>query len=417
MSLSTLRILVLEDQSLQRHAFVRSLRELGCRHIIEAADGSEALTALIQQGSVDIALCDICMEGMDGLSFLRHAGQQHLAHAIIISSDLGPDLLQTIGQMVKLLDMQLLGELAKNARASNLKKLLDHYVLPSLAGAQPPALVSDSEVIHGLETGQFQVHYQPKFTLQDHQVDSLEMLARWDHPRLGLLPPSQFLPALERLGLLDDLLHQQIDQCLGFRQRARTYGFDFKFSINIQTFQLASEGLFAAVSARLRDHDAPGACLCFEMTETDAQALTPMNLENLVRLRMIGCGLSIDDFGAGHSSLQRLCSLPFNEIKLDGMFVRELNATSRSGAAITSTLQLADALGIDVVVEGIETQEQRDLLLDLGCKLGQGYFFARPMPAAKLLVWLFNKMIQDHLATVRDRLLSLHPGYAPRLSL
>ncbi|WP_157806850.1 response regulator [Pseudomonas sp. S10E 269] len=138
MSLSTLRILVLEAQPLLRHAFVRSLRELGCQHVIEAADGNEALTALQQQGAVDIALCDICMEGMDGLSFLREAGQRQLAHAVIISSDLAPDLLQTIGQMVKLLGMQLLGELAKNARPPNLKRLLEHYVLPSLSGGLHP---------------------------------------------------------------------------------------------------------------------------------------------------------------------------------------------------------------------------------------------------------------------------------------
>jgi len=388
---------------------VRSLRELGCQHVIEAADGNEALTALQQQGAVDIALCDICMEGMDGLSFLREAGQRQLAHAVIISSDLAPDLLQTIGQMVKLLGMQLLGELAKNARPPNLKRLLEHYVLPSLSGGAAPASVSDAEVIHALEAGQFLVYYQPKFTLQDLQVDSLELLARWNHPRLGLLSPSRFLPTLERLGLLDRLLHQQIDQCLHFRQQAKTYGFDFKFSINIQTFQLASEGLFDAVSTRLRAFDTPGTCLCFEMTETDAQTLTPMNLENLVRLRMLGCVLSIDDFGAGHSSLQRLCTLPFNEIKLDGLFVRELNATSRSGVAITSTLQIADALGIDVVIEGIETQEQRTQLINLGCRLGQGYYFAMPMPATKLLVWLFNKVFQDYLSTVRRRLLSLPP--------
>ncbi|WP_157806851.1 EAL domain-containing protein [Pseudomonas sp. S10E 269] len=264
-------------------------------------------------------------------------------------------------------------------------------------------------MIHALEAGQFLVYYQPKFTLQDLQVDSLELLARWNHPRLGLLSPSRFLPTLERLGLLDRLLHQQIDQCLHFRQQAKTYGFDFKFSINIQTFQLASEGLFDAVSTRLRAFDTPGTCLCFEMTETDAQTLTPMNLENLVRLRMLGCVLSIDDFGAGHSSLQRLCTLPFNEIKLDGLFVRELNATSRSGVAITSTLQIADALGIDVVIEGIETQEQRTQLINLGCRLGQGYYFAMPMPATKLLVWLFNKVFQDYLSTVRRRLLSLPP--------
>lgn len=408
MPLSTLRILVLEDPSSQRCALIQTLRALSCAHIIEAADGSQALKALEQQGAVDIALCDLCINSMEGLAFLRRAGQQQLAGAVIISSELAPDLLQTVGQMLKLLGMQLLGVLAKNTRPLNLKPLMDTYILtalPKLDKPAPTSAATDAEVIKAMQNGQFEVHYQPKFSLQNLEVDSLEALARWEHPRLGLLGPSQFLSALKRLGLLDQLLHQQIDQCLRFREQAKGYGFDFKFSINIQTFQLANDQLFSDVSKRLNHYRAPGDCLCFEMTESESLALTPVNLENLIRLRMIGCGLSIDDFGAGHSSLQRLCSLPFNEIKLDGMFVRGLNVSARSSVAIASTLQLADALGISVVVEGIETPEQHNFLLHLGCKVGQGYFFARPMSSAKLLIWLFNKNIQDHFSTIRDRLL------------
>lgn len=412
MALSTLRILVLEDQPLQRHTLLASLRQLGCMDVLDAAEGAQALTLLEQHGPVDIVLCDICMSGMDGLSFLRHASERKWVNAVIINSELAPDLRQTIGSMVELSGMQLLGNMAKNARAPALKKLLERYNRLSLPQSfrqpdQDP--ITDNEVIEALETGQFQIYCQPKFNLQTLEVDSLEALARWDHPQRGLLSPAIFLPLLERLGLLDRLLYQQIEQCLRFREQTKVYGFDLKFSINIQTFQLANEQLSEEIVRRLALFDAPGACLCLEMTETDPRDLTPASLENLVRIRMAGCSLSIDDFGAGHSSLQRLCRLPFNEVKLDAMFARDLKHSPRSGAAISSTLQLAAALDMSVVVEGIETLEQRDLLLGLGCKIGQGYFFARPMAPDKLLVWLLNKTIQDDLSVIRERLFNSQP--------
>jgi EAL domain-containing protein (putative c-di-GMP-specific phosphodiesterase class I) len=418
-TLSTLRILVLEDQPLQRYALVASLRQLGCANILEAADGVQALGLLQEHGPVDIAFCDICMAGMDGLSFLRHASERKWINAVIINSELAADLRQTIASMVELSGMQLLGELAKAAKVPALKQLLGRYnrlSLPHSHGLPDQHVFTDTEVREALEAGQFQVHCQPKFNLNTLEVDSLEALARWNHPKQGLLPPAVFLPILERLGLLDRLLYQQIEQCLGLRAQAKAYGYDFKFSINIQTFQLANEQLSTEIIRRLALFEAPGNCLCLEITETDPRALTPASLENLVRIRMAGCGLSIDDFGTGHSSLQRLCQLPFNEVKLDATFTRELKRSPRSSAAISSTLQLAAALGMSVVVEGIETLEQRDLLLSLGCKIGQGYFFAKPMAPDKLLIWLLNKTIQDDFGVIRDRLLSSQPCVRSALS-
>ena len=127
------------------------------------------------------------------------------------------------------------------------------------------------------------------------------------------------------------------------------------------------------------------------MTETGTLDPGSISLENMVRLRMMGCGLSIDDFGGGYSSLQRLCSLPFNEIKIDAEFIRDLSSEPRSRAAISSVLSMARELNIGVVIEGIETVEQRDILISLGCETGQGYLLAHPMPAHNLLPWLIGR--------------------------
>jgi EAL domain-containing protein (putative c-di-GMP-specific phosphodiesterase class I) len=196
------------------------------------------------------------------------------------------------------------------------------------------------------------------------------------------------MSVLERCGLLDDLLFSQLEQALGLHQSARAQGFALNMAFNLQTVQLANPELANTLKATLARHAVAGSSLTFELTESGLLEAPATSLESLVRLRMMGCRLSIDDFGAGFSSLQRLCQLPFNEIKLDAEFIRSLEYEPRCRAAISSTLALGETLGMAVVIEGIETDAQRRELLALGCTQGQGYWYARPMAGADLLNWL-----------------------------
>lgn len=398
MPMSSLRILVLEDQPIQRLYAITVLSHLGCTDILEAADGAQALAILKHSGPVDIAFCDICMEGMDGISFLQHVSQSNNLKAVVVTSDIALELRQAIGQMASLLGLRVLGELCKPLSVTAMEELIGKYLASTEVDSPHSRTldeVTDSEVLEAFEKGEISVYYQPKFNIKTLEVTSVEALARWRHPSRGELPPSLFISVLEKLGLLDALLHQQIEDCLTLRKEAWAYGFPLKFAINVQAFQFANEGLSSQIALILKRFDAPGSSLSFEMTETGILDPQPASLENMVRLRMMGCGLSIDDFGDGYSSLQRVCRLPFNEIKVDAGFVRDLASEPRSCAAISSTLSLASELGIAVVVEGIETLEQRNILLALGCKTGQGYFLARPMPREKLLTWLINKPLDS----------------------
>lgn len=214
------------------------------------------------------------------------------------------------------------------------------------------------------------------------------MLARWIHPLKGTLSPAVFMPVMERCGLLDELLLGQMHQALQMQQQAQGLGFNLNIAFNLQTVQLSNSKLTTLIKEMLAHHAAPGFGLTFELTESGLLEAPITSLESLVRLRMMGCRLSIDDFGAGFSSMQRLCQLPFNEIKLDAEFVRTLNEEPRCRAVISSTLALGASLGMSVVIEGIETEEQREQLVTLGCRQGQGYLFARPMSGPDLLRWL-----------------------------
>ena len=386
-----LRILVLEDHAFQRSVAVNLLQGLGCQQVLEASDGAQALALLDEVGAVDIALCDLQMEGMDGLAFLQRVGASGQVRSVIICSALSADLRRAVHQMVALLGLDLLGDVGKPLHVEGLAELLDTFVNRQINPPQPlraMTLASETTVRHALAEGQLQAWYQPKFDLQNGEVRGVEVLCRWQHPTRGLISPALFLPVLERCGLLDEMLLAQIDEALQMQRSARAQGFVLNLAFNLQTVQLANAQLTSTLKSLLAEHTSSGSGLTFELTESGLLEAPATSLETLVRLRMMGCRLSIDDFGAGFSSLQRLCQLPFNEIKLDADFIRNLAHEPRCRAAISSTLALGEALGMSVVIEGIETAAQRRELLALGCTQGQGYWYARPMAGADLLNWL-----------------------------
>ncbi|WP_236721925.1 EAL domain-containing response regulator [Pseudomonas frederiksbergensis] len=393
-----IRVLVLEDHAFARAVAVNMLKQLGCLEVFQASDGAQALAVLQEVGAVDIALCDLCMDGMDGLEFFQRVGLSGLVGSIIISSSLSADLRRAVGQIVSLSGLRLLGDVGKPLHLQALAQLLGKHRSGPRGDLMPdpaPELACESEVRNALREGQLQPYYQPRVNLLTGEVCGVEVLARWLHPLKGTLSPAVFMPALERFELLDELLFTQMDQVLTLQRQAREQGFTLNVAFNLHATQLANHELASTVRAILALHDAPGAGLTFELTESGLLEAPATSLENLVRLRMMGSRLSIDDFGAGFSSLQRLCQLPFNEIKLDGEFVRTLEDAPRCRAVISSTLALGEALGMSVVIEGIETDEQHQQLVELGCTQGQGYLFARPMSGADLLRWLLVSSVSQ----------------------
>ncbi|MBH3548591.1 two-component system response regulator cyclic di-GMP-specific phosphodiesterase RocR, partial [Pseudomonas aeruginosa] len=212
-----------------------------------------------------------------------------------------------------------------------------------------------------------------------------EVLARWNHPHLGVLPPSHFLYVMETYNLVDKLFWQLFSQGLATRRKLAQLGQPINLAFNVHPSQLGSRALAENISALLTEFHLPPSSVMFEITETGLISAPASSLENLVRLRIMGCGLAMDDFGAGYSSLDRLCEFPFSQIKLDRTFVQKMKTQPRSCAVISSVVALAQALGISLVVEGVESDEQRVRLIELGCSIAQGYLFARPMPEQHFL--------------------------------
>lgn len=388
--MQNLNVLVLEDEPLQRLVTVTALKKVMPGQVHEAASGSEALALLEHCERMDIAICDLKMPGMDGLAFLRHASQSGKLHSVILCSQIEPILRQTTVSMIRRLGLNFLGDLGKPFNLERLTTLLTRYqnqrhgLVTALKKSELPTL---ADVIRGLDNGEFEPYYQPKVALDNASLQGAEALARWNHPQLGVLPPSHFLHIMEHHSLLDRLFWQLFDQGLALRRKLAQKGIPLSFSFNLHPSQLASQTLTESIAALLVLFQVPSSSITFEITETSLISAPASSLENLVRLRVMGCGLAMDDFGAGYSSLDRLCELPFSQIKLDGTFVRKMGYHPRSSAIISYTVALARSLGMSLIIEGVETREQQERLLELGCDIAQGFVFARPMPESHFIAY------------------------------
>ncbi|MBS7559043.1 EAL domain-containing response regulator [Pseudomonas protegens] len=388
--MQNLNVLVLEDEPLQRLVTVTALKKVMPGQVHEAASGSEALALLEHCERMDIAICDLKMPGMDGLAFLRHASQSGKLHSVILCSQIEPILRQTTVSMIRRLGLNFLGDLGKPFNLERLTTLLTRYqnqrhgLVTALKKSELPTL---ADVIRGLDNGEFEPYYQPKVALDNASLQGAEALARWNHPQLGVLPPSHFLHIMEHHSLLDRLFWQLFDQGLALRRKLAQKGIPLSFSFNLHPSQLASQTLTESIATLLVLFQVPSSSITFEITETSLISAPASSLENLVRLRVMGCGLAMDDFGAGYSSLDRLCELPFSQIKLDGTFVRKMGHHPRSSAIISYTVALARSLGMSLIIEGVETREQQERLLELGCDIAQGFVFARPMPESHFIAY------------------------------
>lgn len=397
MSFLPIRVLVIEEHPFKQLVAIQAFRDAGCDSVVGAADVNAALQLLEHAGPVDIVLCALNEEGMQGLTTLEILSRTRRVKSLIICSALAPDLQDAIDRMVGMLGASVLGYVDVPVRAGAITPLLSRYLETTVAAGNVSAkarypLASQAGLEQAIAGNELKAFFQPKFNLATGEVDSLEVLARWEHPQHGVLCPADFLPQVSQFGLMDELFFALLEQALAFLQIAQAQGHVLSLAFNLEAEQLSCESLLPHLCKALEHYAIPASRLTFEITESGLLEVSPRVLETLIRLRMMGAGLSIDDFGIGYSSLERLCQLPFTEIKLDARFVRDLDSSPRNCAVISSTLALAEALDMAVVVEGVEYESQRQRLLKLGCHQGQGYLCARPMSATGTLSWLEMKL-------------------------
>jgi len=236
--------------------------------------------------------------------------------------------------------------------------------------------------------GRLLLHYQPKINAASGDVSGVEALLRWQHPQRGAIRPAVFIPVAERFGLVAALGGWVIDEACRQLAEWRAQGLKLRVAINLSAQQLRQpEPLLQRLEDGLRRFTLDAALLTCELTESTVMEVADATERSLQRLGELGVRLSIDDFGTGYSSLAYLRRLPVSQLKIDRSFVQDLEASADARAIVNAVIELAHALGLQVVAEGVETPGQAAVLRAKGCDELQGFLFARPMPASDLAHW------------------------------
>jgi EAL domain-containing protein (putative c-di-GMP-specific phosphodiesterase class I) len=288
---------------------------------------------------------------------------------------LTPDELRMLESLADMISSQLeLRRLRRSYAGNSVRK--------SRAETAAPNWPRGADLRRALDERQFVLYYQPEVELSTRKIIGLEALIRWAHPERGLIPPMDFIPLAEKSGLIlpigDWGLAEACKQIQTWCREDPRHG-SLRVCVNLSARQFSRAGLADHVEALLLQSGISSRQLGLEMTESSLIPNIQIALEVLGSLRKLGVSLLMDDFGTGYSSLNHLHSFPFDVLKIDRSFVGRMTEGDQPLQIVRTIIELARVLGMDVVAEGIETQEQYRLLRQLGCRFGQGFLFARPM--------------------------------------
>ncbi len=382
--------LVIDDQP-EVCAYVRDVLEtLGVGRVVTVTSGRAALAAVTEPGaSFDLILCDLQMPEEDGVETMRALAAMDVAGAVVVMSVEEPRILETVGLLAEARGLHVLGTVRKPVDLETMRGLLARMGQASSERSHESPEAPEGDLRNAFLRGELRLFYQPKVQLQTRRLVAAEALVRWQHPALGLFPPSAFVPMIERsvdfTAMLNDYAIQAAIDCAG---RWRAKGRDLRVAINLSASAFDQVDLPERIDALARQAGVPNDFITLEVTETQVarDALRMLEVANRLRLRRFN--LSIDDFGTGQSGLSQLRKLPFNELKIDRQFVRGCATSSTNRSVVEASLALARDLGMTAVAEGVEQQADWDLLHTLGCDVVQGYFVARPMHEEGLATWI-----------------------------
>ncbi|HEX4240497.1 MAG TPA: EAL domain-containing protein [Steroidobacteraceae bacterium] len=244
------------------------------------------------------------------------------------------------------------------------------------------------ELRRAVEQNELQLFFQPKIELCSGRVSGAEVLLRWQHPTRGLLSPADFIPFAEQTGFIRRLTRWTLERAVGQAAAWQRAGKPIGIAVNISVDDVSDVRLDSRVAGMLSRHQLPPALLTLEITESGFFENPARALRVLEAIAALGVSLSIDDFGTGYSSLSHLARMPVHEMKIDRSFVNGLESDAEFAPVVRAAIDMGHGLGLKVVAEGIETEAAAARLKELGCDIGQGYLYARPMPLATFEAWL-----------------------------
>ncbi len=385
----------LVNDSLGHHAGDMLLAQLGERlqgctretDMVARQGGDEFLFLLSDLERGTSAL----VPGTDAAMLVAQSVAERVAEALTEPFDLhGTEFIATGSVGISLfpqdaLDADTLLANADSAMYQSKKHEPGGYVVFATSGEDPMKKLSmTTRLRRAVEQENWILHYQPVVNLLDGSVRGVEALVRWQDPNGGIVPPGEFIPLAEELGLIEAIGDWVIDAMAEQQRTWREGGLDLRVGFNLSPRQLWSAHLAEKVLAKLHAADVDPAQIVVEITESTAMADPDRTQKILTDLHAWGLTLAIDDFGTGYSSLARLKHLPVDILKIDRSFIRDVDLDENLASMVKAMIQLASGLGMVPLAEGIETQGEMEFVRDQGCTIGQGFHFARPVPADEI---------------------------------
>jgi diguanylate cyclase (GGDEF)-like protein/PAS domain S-box-containing protein len=354
--------------------------------LVARLGGDEFLLLLsdLERGSGSVHQDDLSMQVAESIAMRVHEALRepfHLGGAeFYASASLGISLFPR--------DSLDAPSLLKNADAAMYESKRNapggHMVFSSDDDDPMERLSLSTRLRRAVESQHWVLHYQPIMDLGEDRVMGVEALIRWDDPNSGIVPPGEFIPLAEEMGLIDAVGDWVVDEIASQHRAWCEDGLDLQVSFNLSPRQLSSPNLAEHILEKLRAGGLDPSRVMVEITESTAMADPDRTQRILTELRMWGLTLAIDDFGTGYSSLARLKHMPVQVLKIDRSFVRDVNSDRELAGMVRAMIQLAQSLGMTPLAEGVETKGERDFLRANGCRLAQGFLFSRPVPPSEI---------------------------------
>lgn len=388
--LEALSILVVDDDEFFLKIVKITLLKLGIKNVDVATNGAETLASLAESmGRYDVILSDLNMPHMDGVELLRNLARLRFAGGVVLLTAADLKILKAADALARAHGLHLLGVLSKPLDKDALGQLLETFRFRNTQRAPRKSLpITRRQARAAMDEGQFIAHFQPQVEVTTRRMVGMEALARWEHPEHGLIPAGAFISLIEDSGLVSMLTEVMLRDVM--RQMSALSGlFEVpRVSINVSMDSLMDVDFPDRVQAIADEFKFPLGHLVLEITESQLMGDVAAILDSLIRLRLKGVVLAVDDFGTGYSNLAQLKHAPVSELKIDRSFVT-MGCQDEEGHVILETaISMGKKLGMRVIAEGVEDLREWQLVHALGVDEVQGYFVARPMPAAGLASWL-----------------------------
>jgi EAL domain-containing protein (putative c-di-GMP-specific phosphodiesterase class I)/FixJ family two-component response regulator len=383
-------VIVVDDDVFTNKVICTQLGKLGFTNLEGYTDPMKALDFLrLNIDRIGLIVCDLQMPTLDGIEFVREVAHEGYTGQIILVSGEDPRLLRSAQRLVEAMGLSTLGAIQKPVKLDTLTGIFEKaFAVKKVITSQD---FDVEEVRQAFANNELINYYQPKVDLVTGLVVGVEALIRWAHPEHGVVFPGAFLPALEQGGFDDELLMHVLTGKTGVLQLLRDIKVaqpDFKVAVNLTDVNLADERLPEKLVALLQTYEVAPKNLVLEVSENRTSGSRTKFNSTLSRLALKGFPLSLDDFGAGKTTMNDLSDIAISEIKFDRGFVHNIHRDSAQKMSLHSCIKMAEALDLITVAEGVEEIEDWEVLKSLGCNVVQGYIVAKPMPIDVLTSWL-----------------------------